>query len=118
MWAVFALILGALVFYLFERAAMEMTSLGIICVLLIFFHFFPVVGADGAHSVVRTGAGLGPTAPRALALRGYAPSCQPGNGDYSLHAAVDDRAAHPEAPPRSTKHYHFQKFHRLYHLRV
>ncbi len=33
-----------------------------------------VVGADGAHSVVRTGAGLGPTAPRALALRGYAPT--------------------------------------------
>jgi pimeloyl-ACP methyl ester carboxylesterase len=26
----------------------------------------------------------------APALRGYAPSCQPGNGDYSLHAAVDD----------------------------
>ena len=48
MWVVFALILGALVFYLLERAAMEMTSLGIICVLLIFFHFFPVVGANGA----------------------------------------------------------------------
>lgn len=26
----------------------------------------------------------------APALRGYAPSCQPGNDDYSLHAAVDD----------------------------
>ena len=26
----------------------------------------------------------------APALRGYAPSCQPGSGDYSLHAAVDD----------------------------
>ena len=51
MWVVFALILGALVFYLFERAAMEMTSLGIICVLLIFFHFFPVVGADGAAAL-------------------------------------------------------------------
>ena len=51
MWAVFALILGALVFYLFERAAMEMTSLGIICVLLIFFHFFPVVGADGTAAL-------------------------------------------------------------------
>ena len=53
MWVVFALILGALVFYLFERAAMEMTSLGIICVLLIFFHFFPVVGADGAAAQAR-----------------------------------------------------------------
>ncbi|WP_290524926.1 alpha/beta hydrolase [Alcanivorax sp.] len=26
----------------------------------------------------------------APALRGYAPGCQPGNGDYSLYAAVDD----------------------------
>lgn len=26
----------------------------------------------------------------APALRGYAPSCQPGGGDYSLHAAVND----------------------------
>ena len=41
MWAVFALIFGALIFYVFERAAMELTSLGIICVLLVFFHFFP-----------------------------------------------------------------------------
>ena len=61
MWAVFALILGALVFYLFERAAMEMTSLGIICVLLIFFHFFPVVGPDG-----------GPALPPTRILQGFA----------------------------------------------
>ena len=49
MWVVFALILGALVFYLFEHAAMEMTSLGIICLLLIFFHFFPsrfIIGSE------------------------------------------------------------------------
>lgn len=51
MWAVFALILGALVFYVFERAAMELTSLGIICVLLVFFHFFPVVGGDGVSTL-------------------------------------------------------------------
>ena len=36
MWAVFAFILVGLVFYVFERAAMEVTSLGIICALLIF----------------------------------------------------------------------------------
>ena len=42
-WAVFAFILVGLVFYVFERAAMEVTSLGIICALLIFFHFFPVI---------------------------------------------------------------------------
>ena len=43
MWAVFAFILVGLVFYVFERAAMEVTSHGIICALLIFFHFFPVI---------------------------------------------------------------------------
>ena len=51
MWAVFALILGALVFYLLERAAMELTSLGIVCVLLIFFHFYPVAGPDGINAL-------------------------------------------------------------------
>ena len=51
MWAVFALILGALGFYVFERAAMELTSLGIICVLLVFFHFFPVVGGAGVSTL-------------------------------------------------------------------
>jgi len=43
MWADFAFILVGVVFYVFERAAMEVTSLGIICALLIFFHFFPVI---------------------------------------------------------------------------
>ncbi|NQU60034.1 MAG: SLC13 family permease [Rhodospirillales bacterium] len=51
MWAVFALILGALVFYVLERAAMEVTSLGIICVLLIFFHFFPVIDSAGQQTL-------------------------------------------------------------------
>jgi len=51
MWVVFALILGALGFYLRERASMEMTSLGIICFLLIFFHFFPVIGEGGTATI-------------------------------------------------------------------
>ncbi len=33
-----------------------------------------LIGADGAHSVVRTAAGLPPARRRALALRGYAPT--------------------------------------------
>jgi geranylgeranyl reductase family protein len=33
-----------------------------------------VVGADGAHSVVRAALGLGAGGPRALAIRGYAPT--------------------------------------------
>ena len=51
MWAVFALIFGALIFYVFERAAMELTSLGIICVLLVFFHFFPVIDSGGVSTL-------------------------------------------------------------------
>ncbi len=47
MWATFALIIGAFLFYVFERATMELTSVGLICVLLVFFHFFPVV--DPVH---------------------------------------------------------------------
>jgi len=47
MWAVFALIAMALVFYILERTPMELTSLGIIAALLIFFDFFPVIDADG-----------------------------------------------------------------------
>ncbi len=50
MWAVYAFILIGLVFYVFERAAMEVTSLGIICALLIFFHFFPVI-TDGVQAL-------------------------------------------------------------------
>ncbi len=51
MWVTFALICGAFYFYVSERATMELTSVGLICVLLVFFHFFPVVGADGQNQV-------------------------------------------------------------------
>ena len=47
MWATFAVIVGALVMYALERVPMEITSLGVICVLLIFFHFFPVLDDQG-----------------------------------------------------------------------
>jgi len=48
MWMTFALVLGALAFYIGERASMELTSLAIVCVLLVFFHFFPVTNLSGA----------------------------------------------------------------------
>ncbi len=51
MWVTFALIIGAFLFYVFERATMEMTSVGVICLLLIFFHFYPVVDAHTENSV-------------------------------------------------------------------
>ena len=51
MWFTFALIAGALYFYFSERASMELTSIGAICVLLVFFHFFPVAGPDGVNTI-------------------------------------------------------------------
>ncbi len=51
MWVTFALIIGAFLFYVFERATMEMTSVGLICLLLVFFHFYPVVNAHVENSV-------------------------------------------------------------------
>ncbi len=46
-WLTFAVIVVALVMYTLERLTFELTSLGVICVLLVFFHFVPVVDADG-----------------------------------------------------------------------
>ena len=51
MWVTFGLIVGAFLFYVFERASMEMTSVGLICVLLMFFNFFPVTGVDGRNAI-------------------------------------------------------------------
>ena len=47
MWVVFTLIIGALGFYLREQASMELTYIGIICFLLLFFHIFPVINRNG-----------------------------------------------------------------------
>ncbi len=49
MWAVFAIILGALVLYITERLPMEVTSFGVVCVLLLFFTVFPMTGEDGKN---------------------------------------------------------------------
>jgi di/tricarboxylate transporter len=44
MWFVFALIGATLTLYAMERLPLEVTSLGAIAALMIFFHFFPVEG--------------------------------------------------------------------------
>jgi len=49
MWMTFILIVGAFVLFFLERASMELTSIGILCVLLVFFHFFPVIGEEGEN---------------------------------------------------------------------
>jgi len=47
MWATYALIIGALVFYALEKWPMEMISIGVVCALLILFHLFPIIDAGG-----------------------------------------------------------------------
>jgi len=47
MWATFALIIVALVMYAFEVLPMEVTSLAVVCALMLLFQFFPLTGADG-----------------------------------------------------------------------
>jgi len=42
MWATFGFILLALGLYMVEGISIEVTSIGIICLLMLFFHFFPV----------------------------------------------------------------------------
>jgi len=55
---------------------------------VILLHGFPDTHENWAVQInALADAGYTAIAP---ALRGYAPSCQPGNGDYSLYAAVDD----------------------------
>lgn len=53
MWAVFAVIALAVVVYASDWVAMEITSLGVLAVLLLFFHFWPV-SADGNLLDART----------------------------------------------------------------
>ncbi|MGA8994480.1 MAG: geranylgeranyl reductase family protein [Nocardioidaceae bacterium] len=48
-----------------------------------------VVGADGAHSVLRASVGLAPSRRRALAVRGYAPTAEGRRG--SQHIVFADR---------------------------
>ncbi|RCK51276.1 potassium transporter TrkA [Thalassospira profundimaris] len=47
MWVVLALVAGSLVLYGWERISLEMTSMAIIAVLLLFFNIFPLNNADG-----------------------------------------------------------------------
>ena len=49
MTAVFVLIVVALVFYATEKLSFELTSLAVICALLLLFQFAPVAGPDGSN---------------------------------------------------------------------
>jgi len=49
MWVTFAIIVLALVAYVAEKWPMELTSLGTICAVLLFFQFFQVEGGDASR---------------------------------------------------------------------
>lgn len=49
MAATFAVIVVALALYTQQRVPLELTSLGVVCALLLLFHFAPVPGPDGAN---------------------------------------------------------------------
>ncbi|MFC1674050.1 SLC13 family permease [Pseudomonadota bacterium] len=51
MWVTFAVIAAAFVLYAYEKVSIEVTSLGVLCVLMIFFNFFPVTDDAGANSL-------------------------------------------------------------------
>lgn len=51
MWAIFALILGALVMYATERVPMEVVSVGIVCALLVIFQVFPLIDEWGENQL-------------------------------------------------------------------
>ncbi|MFV2092306.1 MAG: SLC13 family permease, partial [Hyphomicrobiales bacterium] len=48
-WFTFAIVTAAIVSYTAERFSMELTSLGLVAALLLFFQMFPVVGESGAN---------------------------------------------------------------------
>jgi len=54
MWVTFAVVTVVLVLYTAERVSLELTSLGVICVLLVFFHFNPVPAASGENLLTPT----------------------------------------------------------------
>ncbi len=88
MWATLALIAFALILYAMERTPIEVTSLGVISALLVFFHFFPVVGEDGRNllDAERLLAGFGN--PALLTVLGLLVI-----GQGLVHTGVLDRAA-------------------------
>lgn len=49
MWVTYGLILAAVILFSIERLSLELSALGILVALLVFFYFFPVIGDDGRN---------------------------------------------------------------------
>ncbi len=90
MWVTFAVIGAALVLYAWERTPMEVTSVGVICVLLLFFHFFPVPGADDVNQLDARRILLGFANPALIAVVALLVM-----GQGMVRTGVLDRAARP-----------------------
>ncbi|MEX0839892.1 MAG: SLC13 family permease [Parvibaculum sp.] len=54
MWAVYALVLAAVLLFSMERLTLEISALAILTVLLVFFYLFPVIGPDGRNMLGAT----------------------------------------------------------------
>ena len=68
MWATFAVIVAALALYMVERIPLVLTSLGVLCVLLVLFHVAPVETATGANALDATRLFAGFANPALLAV--------------------------------------------------
>lgn len=49
MWVTYGVIIAAVIMFSIERIPLELSALGILISLLVFFYFFPVTGADGRN---------------------------------------------------------------------
>ncbi len=87
-WAVFAMLAVVLVLYVTERLPMEITSIGAIVVLILFFHLVPVVGADGGNRLDVTRLLAGFSNPAVLTVLGLLVI-----GQGLVHTGVLERGA-------------------------
>ncbi len=88
MWVAFALILATLTSYAWEKVPHEVTSLGIICAFLIFFHAYPIPGAGGDNALGPGAILSGFANPALIAVAALLVI-----GQGLVHAGVLDRAA-------------------------
>ena len=53
MWVTFAIIVATFALYAYDKIAIEVTSLGVLSVLMVFFHVFPMALENGANEIGR-----------------------------------------------------------------
>ena len=51
MWVTFGVIALAIVLFITERVAIEISAISIVTILIVIFHFFPLLGADGTNQL-------------------------------------------------------------------